>query len=223
MINFEKYPLPKRMRHHISPNVYLPVDDLTHIPDYYPEPIKSVDWSLHFQNQRPADVLDIGCGRGKFLFDMSFLYPDTNFLGIEVRPAPADWIKNVVAEEKRSNISVLLYSVANGLPFLSENSIEKVFYLFPDPWPKKRHHKRRAYNLRFLQEVHRVLKPQANLFLATDMEIVHLYHLETLREFGGFDVNIIETDDEWGFPITNKEDFCRQKDIPFFRISASKI
>ncbi|HOQ48552.1 MAG TPA: tRNA (guanosine(46)-N7)-methyltransferase TrmB [Candidatus Kapabacteria bacterium] len=222
MIDFSKYPLPNRMRHHTSPNFYLPASELQIIPKGYPPLIDKIDWSNHFANSQPPDLLDIGCGRGKFLLDMSFRLPQKNILGIEVRPLPVEWLQNVIKGENLPNVSVLRYSVVNGLPFIEDNSIEEVFYLFPDPWPKKKHIKRRAFNLDFVREVHRILKKQGKLLLATDVPEVHAYHLEILNEFKLFDIQIIENDADWDYPVTNKEDFCRRVGIPFYRIICVK-
>lgn len=222
MIDFSKYPLPNRMRHHTSPNFYLPASELQIIPKGYPPLIDKIDWSNHFANSQPPDLLDIGCGRGKFLLDMSFRLPQKNILGIEVRPLPVDWLQNVIKGENLPNVSVLRYSVVNGLPFIEDNSIEEVFYLFPDPWPKKKHIKRRAFNLDFVREVHRILKKQGKLLLATDVPEVHAYHLEILNEFKLFDIQIIDNDADWDYPVTNKEDFCRRVGIPFYRIICVK-
>jgi len=222
MIDFSKYPLPNRMRHHTSPNFYLPASELQIIPKGYPPLIDKIDWSNHFANSQPPDLLDIGCGRGKFLLDMSFRLPQKNILGIEVRPLPVEWLQNVIKGENLPNVSVLRYSVVNGLPFIEDNSIEEVFYLFPDPWPKKKHIKRRAFNLDFVREVHRILKKQGKLLLATDVPEVHAYHLEILNEFKLFEIQIIENDADWDYPVTNKEDFCRRVGIPLYRIICVK-
>lgn len=222
MIDFEKYPLPKRMRHHISPSVYLPITELKFVPEWYPELIEEVDWSTHFQNAKPPSILDIGCGRGRFLFDLSFNLPEENLLGIEVRPLPADWIRSVIDAEKLPNISVLRYSVANGLQFIADSSVSKIFYLFPDPWQKKKHFKRRAFNMSFVEEVYRLLDTNGTLNLATDVPEIHEYHLELLNEFGKFDIHLVESDSEWEYPITNKEDFCRKNAIPFYRLVCTK-
>jgi len=222
MLDLSKYPLPKRMRHHTSPNVYLPASELNHLPDGYPELIEKIDWSEHFANALPPDILDIGCGRGKFLLELAFNNPSENHLGIEVRPLPAEWLKNVISGESFSNVSVIRYSVVNGLPFISDNSISKVFYLFPDPWQKKKHIKRRAFNLNFVQEIYRILKNGDALYLATDVLEIDEYHKEVLKEFGKFNCEVVETDENWKFPITNKEDFCRKMNISFYRIICRK-
>ncbi|MCX8055749.1 MAG: tRNA (guanosine(46)-N7)-methyltransferase TrmB [Ignavibacteria bacterium] len=222
MINFSKYPLPNRMRHHTSPNFYLPASELQIIPKGYPPLIDKIDWANHFANSQPPLLIDIGCGRGRFLLDMSFRFPEKNILGIEVRPLPVEWLQQVIKGESLPNVSVIRYSVVNGLPFIEDNSIEEVYYLFPDPWPKKKHIKRRAFNLDFIREVHRILKNEGKLLLATDVPEVHSYHLEILNEFKLFNVQIVENDEEWNYPVTNKEDFCRRVGIPFYRIICRK-
>lgn len=224
MIDFNKYPQPKkRIRHHTSPNVYLPAAELKVLPDGYPPLIDTIEWKDIFANGGKPNILDIGCGRGMFLMNYSVENPNDNIMGIEVRPTPVEWIKTVIDGEQIPNCGILRYSVANGIHFIDSNSIDKVFYLFPDPWPKTKHHKRRAFNQSFLEEVYRVLKPGAELYLATDVEVVHIHHLEELEIFTKFNIHLVENDSEWQLPITNKERFCREVGIHFDRIIAKKV
>lgn len=66
------------------------------------------------------------------------------------------------------------------------------------------------------------MKKQGKLLLATDVPEVHAYHLEILNEFKLFEIQIIENDADWDYPVTNKEDFCRRVGIPFYRIICVK-
>lgn len=230
-IDFSKYPLPNRLRHHTSPNVYLPAKELKFIPDYYPPLIEKLDWKDVFANAKKPDYLDIGCGKGAFLLQFAIENPQKNILGIEVRKLPVDWLKKVIIGEKIDNCGVLWYSAANNLPFIEENSIESVFYLYPDPWFKVKHKKRRLFSDNFANEIHRVLKNGGNLYLATDVEEVHQYQKEIIENSGLFEIvylkeNYIlserETDALWQIPITNKEKFCFSKQIPIYRIVLKK-
>lgn len=221
-IDFQKYPLPRRVRHHTSANFYIPAEELISVPHLYPALHKSLDWSERFANAKAPNMLDIGCGRGLFLLSFAYNFPELNCLGIEVRDWPVTWLNNFCKCEAVPNVSAVHYSVVNGIPFIEDNSIESVFYLFPDPWPKTRHLKRRAFNQRFLSEVFRVLKPGGKLYLATDMEIVHEHHKEELDEFGKMKYKIIDSDEDWQFPHTNKELFCRKEGIAFFRLIVEK-
>ncbi len=222
-INFDKYPLPKRLRHHTSANFYMPVTELKKIPANYPPVTEKINWSEVFANEKSPDILDVGCGKGKLLLDLAEREPNKNILGIEVRHLITQWLDKVIKGEKIPNVGVLWYSVVNALPFIESNSIEKVLYLFPDPWPKKKHHKRRAFNNTVLREFHRILKKDGKLYLATDVEEVHQYHLELLNENKNlFKFELVDNDELWGLPVTNKEKFCRLKNITFYRIICYK-
>jgi len=100
-------------------------------------------------------MLDIGCGLGRFLLEISLINSDKNILGFEVRQSAVEWIQGVVQGELLRNVEALWYSAVNGLGFIEAGSIEKVFYFFPDPWVKKKHYKRRAFSVELLKEIHR--------------------------------------------------------------------
>lgn len=217
MIDMRKYPMP-RVRHHVSPQVYLPASRQTITPSWYPPVITEADWTSWFGIGRPAEVLDIGCGRGTFLLHHALTCPDVNILGIEVRRMLTTYIDSVIRGEGIANAHVLWYTVANGLRWIAPGSIRYVTYLFPDPWPKKRHYKRRAFTTEFLDEVRHVLIPGGILYLATDRPDVDAYQREVLTAHGGFD---IVDGVEWPFEFrTDQQMFCDRKDIPYVRYMA---
>lgn len=222
-IDFSKYPLPKRFRHHTSAHLYVPLSQMKNKPDYYPPVFENLDWKEVFLNDRQPDLIDIGCGKGAFLLEIALQNPDKNILGIELRKQPVDWIAGVIQGEKLPNCAVLWYNITNGLNFIENNSIEKIFYLFPDPWPKRKHNKRRALNSDSIKEFARVLEEGGEFYLATDLIGIHDYHLKILNGCGLFNYFIIKNDDEWNLPVTNKEKFCRANNIEFFRIKCTKL
>ncbi len=210
------------MRHHTAPNLYFKFSELKDEPNYYPPIYKDMDWSNIFINSNPPDILDIGCGKGLFLLNMSEAFPDSNILGIELRKPAVEWINQVSRGENIANAAAIWYSVVNGLDFIESDSIEKVFYLFPDPWTKRKHLKRRAFNLDLLNDVYRVLKKNGQLYLATDLVEVDVYHKKILDKFSKFDYKIVENSEEWQFPETNKENFCIRESIAYYRIICKK-
>ncbi len=219
-IDPEKYPYPGRIRHHVSPNLYFPLDELKKKPKNYPPVYDELDWNQYFENGNPPDARDIGCGKGLLLFEFAAGNPGMNILGIEIRKQIVDWNSEVIEGENIGNCANIWYSVANGLPFIGDSSISKVFYLFPDPWVKRRQMKRRAFNDDLLNEISRVMKPEGSLYLVTDVEEVHDYHLHLLKSNPAFEFGDDISDEQWDLPETNKEKFCKKKNIPYFRIIA---
>ena len=218
-IDHNKYPLPDRKRHHTNPSYYIPIKELKNVPDGYPKIVKNIDWKNYFLNGKEPKKLDIGCGRGLFLLTLANNDKDVNILGIEVRQWCCDWLSNYIRMEKINNCGILRYCVSNGLEFINEGTISDIFYLFPDPWIKIKHRKRRAFNLDFLNEVYRLLESKGKLYLATDLKEIHQYHINTLNKFGK--LNFIEVEN-WNLPSTNKELFCIKENIKYYRIIAEK-
>jgi len=222
MIDYNKYPLPARKRHHTNSSYYIPIKDLKVIPAGYPKVIDNIDWRDYFLNGVSPSKLDIGCGRGLFLLTLADKNKDTNILGIEVRQWCCDWLDNYIKNENIDNCGILRYCISNGLSFINDGTISDIFYLFPDPWVKTKHNKRRAFNLDFLLEVYRLLSPGGKLYLASDLIEVHQYHKDILSMFNKLTYSEIISYKDWNLPFTNKELFCKRENIQYYRIIAVK-
>jgi len=103
------------------------------------------------------------------------------------------------------------------LDFIDEDSINYVFYLFPDPWPKQRQQRRRLFSETFLQNVYRVLKPNGLLYLATDCDYVDEFHRKLLTQTNLFEFKTTD-ESQWNLPKTNKELFCIEKNIKRYKL-----
>jgi tRNA (guanine-N(7)-)-methyltransferase len=221
-INYTKYPLP-RIRHHAKSGLYFPLKQQKGNRFYYHPEIKNIDWKQTFRDGKPPALLDIGCGIGKFLVEMSIAEPDKNILGFEVRKGAVEWTEGVIAGEELPNARAFWFSVVNGFPFIETGTLEKVFYFFPDPWLKKKHYKRRAFSLTLLKEIHRVLKPDGRLYLMTDVPEVDEFQQEVIKESGLFKFKY-SGESEWDISVrSNHESFCIEKDIPFIRMVCEKM
>lgn len=142
--------------------------------------------------QRGPLFVEIGFGKGEFLYNLATRHPEANILGIEVFiTGVAKLLRRMCHyDNSRSpepnNIRVLIKEAHSALRenFLP-NSIDRVFILFPDPWPKKRHHKRRLIKPEFVSLLKEKLNPSGSVLIATD----HEGYLEAIREAfkgGGF-------------------------------------
>ena len=223
MIDYRKYPHP-RLRHHGAPTLYLKKENFTFPVQNYPPLIEKVDWAEHYRRGKQPEYIDIGCGLGKFLLDSAYTHGERDYLGLEVRRSAVEWINDVVQGENLTNVRAEWYSVANGLPFLEDASVEHVYYFFPDPWLKKRHNKRRAFSPELLAEIYRILKPDGTLHLMTDVLEVREYQLQLVEESGKFFARKITGEEDWGLHIaTDHEIFCRRRERPYFRHKVSKV
>ena len=122
-----------------------------------------------FKNPDTALILEIGFGMGDGLLEMAQCHPDQNFIGIEVHPPG---VGRLVSEASKQNLHNLRIFCADATDVLqqciADNSIDRIQLFFPDPWHKKRHHKRRIVNLAFIDVVATKLKPGGVFHMATD-------------------------------------------------------
>lgn len=113
--------------------------------------------------------LEIGFGGGEHLAQQAASHPETAFIGAEPF---VEGVAKLLAEaqsQNLENVRVHPGDVRDILDQLPAKSVDRVFILFPDPWPKARHRKRRLINAAFLQDLGRILKPGGRLRFATDI------------------------------------------------------
>ncbi len=116
-------------------------------------------------------VLEIGFGMGDSLREMAENEPDKDFIGIEVHPAGVGRLIYTAGEAGVRNLKVYMADATDVLDdCIADNSLTRLQIYFPDPWHKKKHHKRRIVQPEFVQKIRRKLKPGGVLHLATDWE-----------------------------------------------------
>ena len=128
------------------------------------------DWNQLFGNSRPVEI-EIGCGRGMFIIKRALENPQINFLGLEKSARFFRMLKERVGKSGAHNIRLLRTEAAYLMKkFVPKHSVQSVHVYFPDPWPKKRHRKRRLVNGSFFESVARILLPDGCFFIATDFQ-----------------------------------------------------
>jgi len=137
--------------------------------EYIPHSLmKPLNWDEVFPRRAPIEI-DLGCGDGAFLTAMARANPDHNFLGIERLLGRVSKACHKVAGEDLKNARVLRLEVAHAVSnLLAADSIAAFHLLFPDPWPKRRHHRRRAFTTEFLSCIYRALIGGGLFHIATD-------------------------------------------------------
>lgn len=131
--------------------------------------------------------LEIGFGGAEHLIHQAKNNPDVHILGAEPFLNGVCKAVSQAVDAELDNLSLHHGDVRDVLSALPTASLERVFVLFPDPWRKTRHHKRRLINEEFLDDIHRVLKPGCEFRFASD--IIHYvdWTITRIHKHGGFD------------------------------------
>jgi tRNA (guanine-N7-)-methyltransferase len=127
-----------------------------------------LDWTGLFGREAATDV-EIGSGKGRFLLSLAASHPERNLLAVERAGHYHRLCCERAAKRGLSNIR-LLRTTAEDLLYrlLAPSSVATLFILFPDPWPKKRHHKRRLITLNNVAAIAAAIRPGGRLLIKTD-------------------------------------------------------
>ena len=144
------------------------------------------DWTRVFGNDFPVEV-EVGPGKGRFLFREARQRRDVNFLGIEWARRYLRELEEKLGRDRPSNVRVA-FADARVLfaEWIPENSLQAVHVYFPDPWWKKRHSGRKLLETKFVANVERSLREGGRFYFATDVEEYFEAVLELLKGFPNF-------------------------------------
>lgn len=127
-----------------------------------------IDFTRIFSQPGPVHI-EIGIGRATFLLNQAKAQPQTNFLGIEWASRYYRYSVDRIGRWALSNVRIIRTDAAGFLAkFVPDESVECFHIYFPDPWPKKRHHKRRFFCPANLEQLMRCLKTGGQIMIATD-------------------------------------------------------
>ncbi len=169
--------------------------------------------------------LEIGSGRGQFLIDLAKKNPKRNYLGVEInRTAFAIAVKKLVNEEQKlTNVQYLNMPIDDVLPKLRLESLDNIYLNFSDPWPKKRHNRRRlTYPTRLMQYLN-LLKKDGKILFKTDNPILfeasveYFLSIEELKTSIDRDYQLTEDD-----CLTEYEKKFRERGVKICKIIAKK-
>ena len=141
------------------------------------------DKETKFNNNNKKTCLEIGMGKGDFILNMSLKHPDINFIGVEKYSSVASVAIKKIMNYEIDNLKVLITDAKN-LEEIIPFEIDTIYLNFSDPWPKKRHAKRRLTSKEFLQIYDHLFKSKAHIIMKTDNDDLFAYSLESLKEYG---------------------------------------
>ncbi len=147
------------------------------------------NWNKLFGNNNDIEI-EIGTGKGKFIISKAIDNPNTNYIGIEKYDSPL-----VSAVKKLENLEIknlkLICFDALFIEELFDKEISKIYLNFSDPWPKKRHAKRRLSSTEFLKKYDNIFKSEKIIEMKTDNDDLYEYSIESFTNNG---YEVIKTD-----------------------------
>ncbi len=138
--------------------------------------------------RRAPRMLEIGFGAGESLLAMATAHPENDYLGIEVYRPGVGRLLNALDEHGITNVRVLRDDAVEVLAkMIPSSSLDAVYLFFPDPWPKKRHHKRRLVQPAFVALIGARLRSGGVFHMATDWEDYAQQMVEVMSAASGFE------------------------------------
>ncbi len=187
------------------------------IPEDYFAPL---DLARIFPNPGPLEV-DLGCGDGGFIAAQAERFPERNFLGIEKLGGRVQRASKKAARSGLRNVRVIRGESAYAVQYLlPPGSVDTVHLLFPDPWPKKKHRRRRIVTPEFLASLYRLLAPDGRFRIATDQENYFASIRELIPASGFMEVPPPEGET---FPITTFEKHFVREGASIYRLALRKL
>jgi tRNA (guanine-N7-)-methyltransferase len=176
-----------------------------------------LDLEKIFGRKAPLHV-DLGCGDGSFLCAMAQRMPDMNFLGIErlLNRVRTSARKAATLDNVRLLRMESLYAVRYLLP---AESVARFYLLFPDPWPKRRHHRRRIVTPNFLRSIHSALQKNGSIYIATD----DVDYFAKITEIAESDPAFASSDADVDLPPSRFGLIFRQEDAPIHSLALRKV
>ena len=136
-----------------------------------------------FKNDHPL-ILELGCGKGEYSVNLAKAYPESNFLGIDIKGARFWRGAKTALEENLNNVGFLRTQIELVDHIFDENEVDEIWITFPDPQIKYKRTKHRLTNPDFLLKYKKILRPGGIVHLKTDSEFMHGYTLGLLSGLG---------------------------------------
>lgn len=190
----------RRQGHKLHPRQQKLVDIV--LPQLRPDVKATAPLAQWFSRDFSAYALEIGFGGGEHLAARAKARPDIGFIGCEPFLNGVAKLLVEIDENQLSNLAVHDDDARPLMAALPDASLDMAFLLYPDPWPKKRHNKRRFISAENLDSLFRVLKPEAEFLVASDIADYLDWTLGHMRAHGGFAWQAEKADD-WREPPTD--------------------
>jgi tRNA (guanine-N7-)-methyltransferase len=137
--------------------------------------------------------MELGCGKGAFISELAKRNPEDLYLGFEIQQSAVAIAGKKLLEDEPRNIKLVNYYVDDLHDLFEENELDGIFLNFSDPWPKKRHAKRRLTHRKKLEAYRDVIKPGGFLEFKSDNDGLYEFTVEEMKE-SGYEISAMTTD-----------------------------
>ena len=190
-------------------------------PLSFREEVQAPVWSEVFANlDRPFEV-DVGCAHGDFLIARAAQVPDCNYVGLEIRRPMVERVNGKLARAGLDNVRLVCCNAnMSWSDLFAGRPLRRVYVHFPDPWFKKRHHKRRVVTAEFVEQVAASLIPGGEFRFMTDFAEYAEEVAALLREHPTLENRYgpnAQAPSEEGFPLTHREEWHSSLGEPIHR------
>jgi tRNA (guanine-N7-)-methyltransferase len=141
------------------------------------------NWGQVFEKRQPLHI-EIGSGKGRFITEMAKANPDINYIGIEVYQSVIVAALDRLIEAELPNVKLLNVNANDLEKFFAKNDVDRIYLNFSDPWPKKRHDKRRLTYKSYLKLYENILKDSGEIHFKTDNQGLFEYSLMSFSQYG---------------------------------------
>ena len=183
----------------LSPKAQQRFDELYPQIALDPQGPSCADISQFYQTERNQYILEIGFGGGEHLLHQAKLFPTNGYLGVEPFINSMAKALRQIDEQQIENIRLYDQDAVELLDWLPDQCLDRIDLLYPDPWPKQRHWKRRFVNKKNLDRFARVLKPGASFHFASDIDTYINWTLQHCERHPAFQWNA-QTCKDWQQP-----------------------
>lgn len=142
---------------------------------------------LVFERQAPLHI-EIGSGFGHFMLQFCENHPDINFIGMDYRFKRSFQLAKKLDRHPFKNFRYLRAKGERIEYLFDDHEVDALYYFFPDPWPKTRHHKKRLFQRPFLEAAFKILKADGLLYIKTDHDELALWMERVISEQNQFEI-----------------------------------
>ena len=139
-------------------------------------------WTERFGNDQPIHI-EIGMGKGQFIFGMAKAHPEINYIGIDMQTSVVSFALDKLIAEEVPNLQLLHVDGSELTNYFADSEVDQIYLNFSDPWPKSKHEKRRLTYKTFLAVDEQILRPAGELHFKTDNQGLFEYSLASFSQY----------------------------------------